>query len=146
MRVTSCLICVLGIIYINSSLVNAEYDGEKLNASLGELLFMNDAIEFLSTTECGEFINFDYKTNNVHEEAKRYLNNYDYKIFLDILKSEYHEIGKGGVIKNISSGIAKKKNEGLSTEKMCTDLLRKVWKSYKDTLDNWNIDKQLYSK
>ena len=55
-------------------------------------------------------------------------------------------MGKEGVIKNISNGIEKKKNEGLSTKKLCTNLLYNVQKSYKDTLQNWNIDKQLYSK
>lgn len=145
MRTASCLILSLGIIFIAYSSGRAEYNGEKLSAALGELLFMDASVEFISTTECGEFIDFDYKKPNVHHEAKKYLSNDDYDTFL-LIETKFYEIGKENFSKIITDGIAKKKSEGQSTEQLCANLLKKVKKSYEDTIHNWNISKQLFSK
>lgn len=146
MKAISCLLCVFVITLFNVSLSRAEYDKAKLEESLGQFLFMNDAVEFISSTECGKYIDFDYKHSNVQEEAKKYLNDQDYKEFLETLASDHYKTGREGAIRNISNGIAKKKSEGLSTELVCTDLIKKVGHSYESVLDQWNRDKKMYAE
>lgn len=145
MKAMSCLISVLLISLLCFSLSKAEYDKAKLEESLGQFLAIKDAVDFLSTTECGEYIDFEYKNYNIREEAKNYLNNQDYKEFIETLASEQYKIGRTGIVRKITNGIADKKSEGLSTEQVCTDLIKKVRHSYENVLDQWNRDKESFA-
>lgn len=145
MKTIGCFGNILIICLLSVSVSKAEYDKAKLEETLGQFVAIKDAVEFLSTTECGEYIDFEYKKYNVLEEAKNHLTNQDYAEFLETLASEHYKVGREGIVRKINDGIAKKKSEGLSRDQICTDLIKKAGHSYENTLMQWDIVKKTFS-
>lgn len=146
MKLIQCTMCALVIILSNTMLSYADYDKKMLEVALGQFLAIRDTAQVLSTTECGEYISFDYQKYNVRDEAQKHLKENDYKGFIMMLESDDYKMSQNKILQTINNGIKKRKSEGLSTETICKDIINKVEQSYNNFVDQWNQKKVLYGK
>lgn len=146
MKSIQCLVCTLVIILSNTMLSHADYDKQMVEVALGQFLAISDTAKVIATTECGEYISFDYQKYNVRDEAKKHLKENDYKGFLMMLESDDYKMSKNKILQTIQNGVAKKKSEGLGPEKICKDLINNVERAYNNYLGQWNEKKVLYGK